>query len=89
MGLYEVELTYTNDPRIGFRGAILDDPAMSPYAKSMACTAVSNALRIEVPAPAAMDEAAEEPGPPEGGGASKRGTRSARRAARGVFQLPA
>lgn len=64
MGLYEVELTYTNDPRIGFRGTIPDDPAMSPYAKSMACTAVSNALRIEVPAPAAMDEAAEEPGTP-------------------------
>jgi hypothetical protein len=63
-GLYEVELTYTNDPRIGFRGAIPDDPARSPYGKSMACTAVSNPLRIEVPAPAATDKAAEEPGTP-------------------------
>jgi hypothetical protein len=52
-GLYEIELTYTNDPRIGFRGNILDDPADSPYAKSMACTAVSNPLRVEVPASAA------------------------------------
>lgn len=49
-GLYEVELIYRNDPRIGFRGEILGDPARSPYAGSMACTAVSNPLRIEVPA---------------------------------------
>lgn len=48
-GVYEVVLIYTNDPRIGFRGEILGDPARSPYAGSMACTAVSNPLRIEVP----------------------------------------
>ncbi|HKV10537.1 MAG TPA: hypothetical protein VJ725_20520 [Thermoanaerobaculia bacterium] len=49
-GLYEIVLLYTNDPRIGFHGEILGDPARSPYAGSIACTAVSNPLRIEVPA---------------------------------------
>lgn len=51
-GPYEVRLLYINDPRIGFRGETLTDPAMSPYAKSMACTAASNPLRIEASAPA-------------------------------------
>lgn len=52
-GPYEVRLLYINDPRIGFRGETLTDPAMSPYAGSMACTAASNTLRIEAPAPVA------------------------------------
>jgi len=47
-GTYDVELTYLNDPRIGFRGEILDDPSESPYHASMACGATSNTLRIEV-----------------------------------------
>lgn len=51
-GPYEVRLLYINDPRIGFRGETLTDPAMSPYARSMACTAASNTLRIEAPVPA-------------------------------------
>lgn len=47
-GLYEVELTYVNDPRMDFRGTSPDDPAVKPYRNSTACTVTSNTLRIEV-----------------------------------------
>jgi hypothetical protein len=50
-GLYEVAVTYTNDPRLGFRGTSPDDPAMTPYGNSTACTVTSQTLRVEVPKP--------------------------------------
>jgi hypothetical protein len=47
-GVYEIALTYTNDPKMPFRGTDPGDPAVRPYRQSTACTVTSNALRIEV-----------------------------------------
>jgi len=47
-GLYEVTLTYDNEPRIAFRGTSPDDRAVRHYRKSTACLVTSNALRAEV-----------------------------------------
>jgi hypothetical protein len=47
-GTYEIALTYTNDPRMPFRGMSPDDPTVKPYRNSTACTVTSNTLRIEV-----------------------------------------
>jgi hypothetical protein len=47
-GVYEVTLTYDNEPRMEFRGTSPADPAVRRYRESMACLVASNALRVEV-----------------------------------------
>ena len=47
-GLYEVTLTYENDPAMAFHGTASDDPALRPYKKSTACRITSAPLRVEI-----------------------------------------
>jgi len=47
-GLYEVTLSYDNDPSMAFHGTAPDDPALRPYQKSTACRITSQPLRVEV-----------------------------------------
>ena len=47
-GLYEVALTYDNNPRMAFHGTAPDDPALRPYRGSTPCRITSNTLRVEV-----------------------------------------
>jgi len=47
-GVYEVTLTYDNEPRMAFHGTSPNDPAVRRYRESTACLVTSNTLRVKV-----------------------------------------